>query len=241
MKIFADTSALYAILDEDDLHHVEGAAAFSRLLDLGELVTHNYIHLEAELLVRRRLGPSAVATLVDQLLPSITTVWIDEGTHRAALEAWRAGSGKVSLVDHVSFVVMRRMGIETALAFDADFELHGFPRPPVPIDTNSKRLSEQPAEYGTSLTGESDLVGVAEIAARSGHPTSTVQSWRRRHRDFPPPTAQLATGPVWAWPAVLAWIQTRPARTAEPILPLFTSGRSGLAAAADDLARFGER
>jgi predicted nucleic acid-binding protein len=212
MKILVDTSALYAILDEDDPHHAEAAAAFSRLLDIAELVTHNYVHVEAELLVRRRLGPTAVATLVDRLLPSLTTVWIDEGTHRAAVEAWRAGSGKVSLVDHVSFVVMRSLGIERALAFDADFEINDFPRPSVPVDTNSRRLSEQPAEYGPSLTGESDLVGVAEIAARSGHPTSTVQSWRRRHAGFPIPFAHLATGPIWRWASVERWIRAEPRR-----------------------------
>ncbi len=214
MKIFVDTSALYAILDEDDPRHADAARAFSRLLDIAELVTHNYVLVETELLVRRRLGPAAVTTLLDRLLPSVTTVWVDEGTHRAAVEAWRAGGGKASLVDYVSFVVMRRMGIETSLAFDADFESHGFPRPSLPVDSNSKRLSEQPVEYGTSLTGESDLVGVAEIAQRSGRSTNTIQSWRRRHRNFPTPTAQLATGPVWAWPAVLWWIQTRPARAA---------------------------
>jgi predicted nucleic acid-binding protein len=219
MKILVDTSALYAILDEDDPHHGEAATAFSRLLDIAELVTHNYVHVEAELLVRRRLGPTAVATLVDRLLPSLTTVWLDEGTHRAALEAWRAGSGKVSLVDHVSFLVMRSMGIETALAFDADFELHGFPQPHVPADTNPRRLTEQPAEYGTSLTGESDLVGVAEIAARSGHPTSTVQSWRRRHAAFPVPFAHLATGPIWRWASVEGWISAEPRRIGAAPIP----------------------
>jgi len=213
VKIFVDTSALYAILDEDDLRHGEAATAFSRHLDSAELVTHNYVHLEAELLVRRRLGPTAIAMLVDRLLPSLTTVWIDEGTHRAAVEAWRAGSAKVSLVDHVSFIVMRTMGIVAALAFDADFESQGFPRPSVPVDTNSRRLSEQPAEYGPSLTGESDLVvGVAEIAARSGHPTSTVQSWRRRHAGFPIPFAHLATGPIWRWASVERWIRAEPRR-----------------------------
>jgi predicted nucleic acid-binding protein len=213
MKVFVDTSALYAILDEDDLHHGEAATAFARLLDTAELVTHNYVHLEAELLVRRRLGPDAVARLIDRLLPSMATVWVDEATHRAALEAWRAGSGKVSLVDQVSFVVMRSLAIETALAFDADFEAQGFRRPPAPADADLKRLSEPAADYGRSLTGESDVVGIAEIAARSGHPTSTVQSWRRRHRDFPEPSAHLATGPVWGWPVVSAWIYARPKRT----------------------------
>ena len=74
------------------------------------------------------------------------------------------------------------------------------------------RLAEKAAPYERSLSGESDLVGVAEIAARSGHPTSTIQSWRRRHPGFPMPFAHLASGPVWRWPSVEAWIRGEPRR-----------------------------
>lgn len=51
-----------------------------------------------------------------------------------------------------------------------------------------------------------DLVSVAEIAARAKVAVPTVQSWRRRHADFPAPLVILAAAPVWAWDNVAAWI-----------------------------------
>lgn len=212
MTVLVDTSALYAVLDEEDPNHLGAATTWQALLSGTELVTHNYVQLEAELLIRRRLGPDAVAVLEDRLLPAMTTLWVDQATHHAAVQAWRAGGAGVSLVDHVSFVVMRSSGIDVAFAYDADFERHGFRRASVPNVSRPSRLAETPATYGTSLTGERDLVGVSEIAARSGHPTSTVQSWRRRHPGFPTPFAHLASGPIWHWPSVEAWIRAEPRR-----------------------------
>lgn len=211
MKVFVDTSALFAVLDERDPNHVAAGATWDALLDEAELVTHNYVHLEAEALVRRRLGRDAAAVLIDVLLPALTTVWVDEPMHRAAVEAWRVGGG-TSLVDYVSFAVMRNAGIDVAFAFDADFERHGFRRAATPHPPTRGRLSEASATYEVSLSGETDLVGVAEIAARSGHPTSTIQSWRRRHAGFPTPYAHLASGPIWRWPSVEAWIRAEPRR-----------------------------
>lgn len=59
-----------------------------------------------------------------------------------------------------------------------------------------------------------DLVGVAEIARRAGVAWSTVQSWRRRHRDFPAPVKKLDMGPVWWWSDVARWTarERRPGR-----------------------------
>lgn len=54
-----------------------------------------------------------------------------------------------------------------------------------------------------------DVVSVTEIARRTGRPVNTIQSWRRRHRDFPKPIVQLAAGPIWNWPAVEAWVASR--------------------------------
>jgi predicted nucleic acid-binding protein len=222
MKVFVDTSALFAILDGDDREHGLATRIFEGLVDTAELVTTNYVHVEAEQLVRRRLGPQAANELSDELLPIMSTVWIDEPTHRAAVEAQRVGGGKASLVDHVSFVVMRRAGIEVAFAFDTDFEAQGFRRPP-PEARRSHRLSEGQASYGMDVAPEEapspaavELVSVAEISARSGRPTNTIQSWRRRHGDFPAPIATLAAGPVWHWPAVSRWIASRGAGQRRP-------------------------
>ena len=51
-----------------------------------------------------------------------------------------------------------------------------------------------------------DLVGTVEIAHRLGvRDHNVVNTWRRRHPDFPPPLATLRHGRVWAWPDVEAW------------------------------------
>lgn len=58
-----------------------------------------------------------------------------------------------------------------------------------------------------------DLVGVAEIAQRTGAAVQTVMSWRRRHPEsFPAPAADLAAGPVWEWPVVAAWVAAQRSR-----------------------------
>jgi predicted nucleic acid-binding protein len=210
MKVFVDTSALYSALDEADPNHQVALDLLDRLLGHAELVTHNYVHVEVEALVRRRLGASAAETLIDRLLPGMRTVWVDELLHGTALAAMGEERRGVSLVDQVSFLVMRRERIVDALAFDADFEAAGFRLPEVygrrPGD---HRLSETAAAYDADPSPEADLVGVAEIAARSGHSANTIQSWRRRHATFPAPAADLASGPVWRWAPVRSWIDAR--------------------------------
>src|SRR5207247_3607571 len=93
---------------------------------------------------------------------------------------------------------MRLEGIDLALTFDHDFEAAGFRRPSL-RDTGEpgRSLNERPAAYRPGPTSASDLVSVAEIALRAGRPVNTVQSWRRRHRDFPMPIASLPARPGW--------------------------------------------
>lgn len=215
-KVFVDTSALLAILDEDDRVHDVAARTYAYLLDAADLVTHNYVLAEATELIRRRLGREHAIRLIDHHLPSIGTIWVEEATHAAALEAWRARSASISFVDEVSFLVMRRHAIQDALAFDRDFETAGFTLPRVPGEP-PKRTNEQPAPYGSVGDATDDIVGVAEIARRSGRSISTVQSWRRRQATFPEPLARLAAGPVWSWSDVESWVLARrPGRRSTP-------------------------
>ena len=51
---------------------------------------------------------------------------MDPKLHEAAVSAFLAARGALSLVDCVSFEVMRRLAIPTAFAFDRDFERAGF-------------------------------------------------------------------------------------------------------------------
>jgi len=208
VTVFVDTSALFALLDADDERHHEAATVFGELAGSVDLVTHNYVHVETIALTARRLGPEATRALLDDLLPSVRTVWVDEPLHAAALAAYREGSN-ASLVDHVSFELMRQAGITDAFAFDADFAARGFARATAE-GRGPRHTREAAAAYRSTASEQSaDLVSVSEIAARTGRSVHTIQSWRRRYRDFPRPLVQLAAGPVWAWPAVSEWIASR--------------------------------
>lgn len=126
MSVFIDTSALYASLDAADQAHLEAADVF-RSLHGSELVTHNYVVVETVALVQRRLSVAAVRDLTEGLLRPVRVVWVDQELHTAALASMVAArQRRVSLVDHTSFLVMRREGITTAFAFDPDFATEGF-------------------------------------------------------------------------------------------------------------------
>lgn len=129
MRVFADTSALYALLDRDDENHVAARTIWARLLDdpKSDVVTHNYVLVELVALVQRRLGSAAVRDLIGSLLPVVGVVWIDERLHARAVAALLAAeSRRISLVDRVSFEVMRDLGLTGAFAFDDDFAREGF-------------------------------------------------------------------------------------------------------------------
>lgn len=130
MSILVDTSALYALLVRDDPNHHAAATAFRGLRERGPLLTHNYVIVESVALVQHRFGVSAVRSLVDLLGPT-EVVWVDEEMHRAALAALLAAPRRrLSLVDRVTFEVMRDRGIEEAFAFDPDFAQEGFKTTP---------------------------------------------------------------------------------------------------------------
>ena len=83
--------------------------------------------VETLALVQRRLGLPAVLALHDALLPIVSVEWIDAEAHAAAVAAVLAARRRsVSLVDHVSFALMRRRRIEIALAVDRHFAEQGF-------------------------------------------------------------------------------------------------------------------
>ena len=127
MSVFVDTSALYAVLDRDDVNHSAAATTYESLLEGRALVTHAYVAVETTALVQRRLGLEAVRALADDVLPAVDLVFVDEALHRAAeASLLAAGRRDVSLVDWTSFELMRRLSVVEAFAFDDDFAEQGF-------------------------------------------------------------------------------------------------------------------
>jgi predicted nucleic acid-binding protein len=136
LATFLDTSAIYALLDERDPVHHLADQAFRFLVEADELVTTNYVALEASALMQRRFGFDAARDLHVRFLPLVDVEWIDAALHRTAVTSLlAAGNRNVSLVDWSSFVFMRERGIDDVFTFDRDFAAQGFnvvPSPPAP-------------------------------------------------------------------------------------------------------------
>jgi uncharacterized protein len=125
--VLVDTSAWYAALDADDEYNARARRVFAELRDSGDRpVTHNYVVLESVALMDRRLKKTDVARFVAEMLPAADIEWIQPSLHDVALAAYLDARSRASLVDHVSFALMRARGITTAFAFDPDFASQGF-------------------------------------------------------------------------------------------------------------------
>lgn len=134
MSVFADTSALYALLVRTELGHAEVAASFERLLKDGRvLVTSNYVLVETTALLQRRIGLGAVRDLNERIVPVLSIRWVSESLHRRAVDRLvRSDRRGLSLVDCASFEVMEREGLREVLALDSDFADAGFRLLPEP-------------------------------------------------------------------------------------------------------------
>ena len=62
-----------------------------------------------------------------------------------------------------------------------------------------------------------DLVGRREIATRVGTTPGMVDTWRRRHADFPAPEWIVTGTPIWRWEEIAEWL-ARPRATGRPPL-----------------------
>ena len=128
MSTFVDTSGLYALMDRDDGFHTQAAAGWRDFIERRtRLITHSYDLVETVALVQRRLGPPAVRVLREDVIPVLDVVWVEERLHDVAMTALLAADRRdVSLVDWVSFELMRQRGVLQAFTFDGHFAEQGF-------------------------------------------------------------------------------------------------------------------
>jgi len=126
--VFADTSGLFALLSTTDENHSRAKYAFANLRTRQALlVSTSYVLVETYALLGRRLGLDAVRSFRADFAPVIDVVWIDEALHNAGLDLLLdRRKRQLSLVDAVSFVVMRRRSVAQAFAIDPHFDQEGF-------------------------------------------------------------------------------------------------------------------
>jgi len=128
MNIFIDTSAFFALLDGDDAHHKKAKGVWGEVLKPeNNLVTTNYVLIESFALIQNRLGLDALKEFQNDILPLIGIEWVPAHIHARAVSALLAVSKKsLSLVDCVSFEVIRYLGISKVFCFDPHFCEQGF-------------------------------------------------------------------------------------------------------------------
>ena len=103
---------------------------WGELIEDGEsLTTSSFVLTETYALLQSRMGIDAVRTMHEELFPMLEVYWVDATTFAEAAAALLvADRRQLSLVDCVSFVLMRKLGITRALAWDNHFEGQGFQR-----------------------------------------------------------------------------------------------------------------
>jgi uncharacterized protein len=126
--VFADTSGFLALLNTTDDNHARAERAFRNLhARQALLVSTSYVLVETYALLGRRLGLDAVRSFRADFAPLIDMVWVDETLHNAGLDMLLERRKRLlSLVDAVSFIVMRQRGVAEAFAIDPHFEQEGF-------------------------------------------------------------------------------------------------------------------
>lgn len=128
MRVFVDTSAFLAVIDRDESHHPQAKQVWEQLI--GEnaiLVSTNYVLVETLALIQRRFGMSLVKSFQDNVVPLLSIAWVDEALHQAGVAAFlTANRRRLSVVDCLSFEIMRRLGLNQVFAFDHHFDEQGF-------------------------------------------------------------------------------------------------------------------
>lgn len=122
---FADTSYWFALHVTADRNH----AVAHQIQPGRSIATSELVLGETWTLVNRRVGHAAAVSCIRLIrrLPGVDVVSETSGD-RAAAWQWldRHDEREYSFVDAVSFVLMRRLRIRDALAFDGDFSAAGF-------------------------------------------------------------------------------------------------------------------
>ena len=127
-RVFLDTVGMIAVWDDSDQWHAAAHAAYRALLAQGRrLVTTSPVLCECGNAAARRPYRTDVNELREFLIQEQLLV---DATPEEVEEAWaaykRGDAAKAGIVDHLSFRVMRRLGLTEAFTNDQHFRAAGF-------------------------------------------------------------------------------------------------------------------
>jgi uncharacterized protein len=125
---FLDTVGLLALWNRSDQWHEVAARAYAQLIfDKAKLYTSSFVLLECANAATRRPYRADVARLRAEMERAGLLVHPTGEDWSEAWNAYSSGSAdRAGVVDHTSFLVMRRMEIQHAFTNDRHFKAAGF-------------------------------------------------------------------------------------------------------------------
>ena len=126
--VFVDTVGLIALWDEDDQWHEPAQRAFLPIGDgLTTLITTPFVLAECGNAAARHPFRVEPNRLREEFESAGTLIWPTTEDWRQAWSAYQRGEADAAgIVDHISFFVMRRLGIAKAFTNDRHFRAAGF-------------------------------------------------------------------------------------------------------------------
>jgi predicted nucleic acid-binding protein len=126
--VFLDTVGLLALWDADDQWHEAATRAFDAIRrDRAQIVTTTLVFFECGNAAARRPYRGEVDHFRQRLATRGELVVPTESECEQAWSAYARGEAdRAGIVDHVSFVVMRRLGLTDGFTNDRHFRAAGF-------------------------------------------------------------------------------------------------------------------
>lgn len=126
MKIFIDTSALYAMYNTSDPLHEKSMVSLNNIPDEAELITSSDVVGETLTLLSMRLSKTDALEFYNGVLFGIETVIVDLEIFNDAISLFKKVKSKnVSFVDCTSFVICKNQKFDLAFTFDKHFAKQG--------------------------------------------------------------------------------------------------------------------
>jgi predicted nucleic acid-binding protein len=126
--VFMDSVGLLALWSKSDQWHDPAEEAFAEITrNRDTLLTTTAVLLECGNAAARRGFRDEATRLRKSFEASGTLIWPTEDDWHQAWDAYQRGEADAAgIVDHISFTVMRRLGIARAFTNDRHFRAAGF-------------------------------------------------------------------------------------------------------------------
>ena len=128
-QIFIDTSAYFALADEEDKNHQAASGKLQQLIrERASFTTTNIVIAETHTLTLKRIGYKTALEVIERIYSSQIRIYrIREADEKKALDIIRKYTDKdFPFVDALSFAVMEKLHITQAFTFDKHFTQYGF-------------------------------------------------------------------------------------------------------------------